>query len=63
MQVAFISSATEAGVEAVVRISTYGALIGLTTKCVYAKAHARIEKYVEEHNSRVIDLQPNWFMR
>ncbi|GAX73012.1 hypothetical protein CEUSTIGMA_g464.t1 [Chlamydomonas eustigma] len=55
MKLAFIAAATEAGVEAVVRISTYGALIGLNSTGVtgvYAKAHARIEQYIEDHDSK-----------
>ncbi len=60
---AFIAAATEAGLEAVVRISTANVLISLDSKGVYAKAHARIEQYIEQHKSKVVDLQPNWFMR
>ena len=29
---------------------------------MYARAHARVEQYIAEHKSKVIDLQPNWFM-
>ena len=44
------------------RISTANCLIGLDSTGVYARAHARIEQYIAEHKSKVVDLQPNWFM-
>ena len=62
MQVAFIAAAAEAGVEAIVRISTAAVLIALDSTGVYARAHARVEQYIAEHKSKVIDLQPNWYM-
>lgn len=61
-EVAFIAAASNAGLEAVVRISTANCLIGLDSTGVYARAHARIEQYIAEHKSKVVDLQPNWFM-
>ena len=50
---AFIAAATEAGVEAVVRISTATVLIALDSTGVYARAHAKIEQYIAEHKSKV----------
>jgi hypothetical protein len=52
-QIAFIAAATEAGVEAIVRISTASVLIALDSTGVYAKAHAKIEQYIAEHKSKV----------
>ena len=52
-QVAFIAAAEEAGLEAVVRISTANMLISLDAACVYAQCHAKIEKYIAEKKAKV----------
>ena len=48
----------------VLRLSSTEAavLIAMDSTGVYAKAHARVEQYIAEHKSKVIDLQPNWYM-
>lgn len=56
----FIESASKAGVELVVRVSTADFLIN-PDHGVYAKAHYNIERFVEKHNYPVVDLRPNWF--
>lgn len=57
----FIAAATAAGVD-VVRCSTATSLIALDSEGVYARAHARVEKYIADNKSRVVDLNPDWFM-
>uniref|UniRef100_A0A7S0R9G8 NmrA-like domain-containing protein n=1 Tax=Chlamydomonas leiostraca TaxID=1034604 RepID=A0A7S0R9G8_9CHLO len=61
-EVGFIQAAEEAGVELVVRVSTASCLMSLDSPSIYARAHARVEQYISQHNSKVVDLNPNWFM-
>lgn len=60
LEINFLKLAKEAQLEAVIRISTFAALISLDSTGVYAKAHAKIEKYIADNQIACVDLQPNW---
>lgn len=61
VEVGFIAAATKAGVKAIVRISTFSALIHTGSTGVYGRAHAGIQAYIDYHKAPVVDLCPNWF--
>jgi len=58
----FVKLAVEAGIEAIVRVSTATCLIHPGTTGVYARSHASMEAFIDYHKYPVVDLNPNWFM-
>jgi uncharacterized protein YbjT (DUF2867 family) len=58
----FIAMCMAKGVECIFRVSTTRSLISLESTGVYAKAHAKIEKWIAENKAPVIDGNPNLFM-
>lgn len=61
VEAGFIKAAVEAGVEGIFRVSTASILIHIESEGVYARAHARVEKFIEETKAPVVDGNPNWF--